>query len=216
LVHGDLANLVLVRLATALLHTRGLQQQLGGRRGLQLEVEGAVFVNGDLDRHHIAALVLGRGVVGLAELHDVDAVLTQSRTNWRRRVSLTSLDLQLDDRCQLLLLGRHFASCVSELSGYLLRRSEAGPGEPMPARPPLRGSPANHRTAPTSAEDVGQILETWLNDSSTGVSRPKIDTSTLSFWVSGLTSLIVAGKVANGPSMTVTDSPTSKSTSTVG
>ncbi len=54
-----------------------------------------------------------------------------------------------------------------------------------------------------------QILATWVKDSSTGVSRPKIDTSTLSFWVSGLISLTVAGSVANGPSITVTDSPTS-------
>jgi hypothetical protein len=34
----------------------------------------------------------------------------------------------------------------------------------------------------------------------------------LSFWVSGLISLTVAGSVANGPSITVTDWPTSKST----
>ena len=46
---------------------------------------------------------------------------------------------------------------------------------------------------------------TWLNDSSTGVSRPKIETSTFSFCASMLISLIVAGRVANGPSMTVTD-----------
>ena len=39
-----------------------------------------------------------------------------------------------------------------------------------------------------------------------------METSTLSFWVSGLISEIVAGRVSNGPSMTVTDSPTSKST----
>src|SRR6476646_2025860 len=39
-----------------------------------------------------------------------------------------------------------------------------------------------------------------------------MDTSTLSFCCSALTSLIDAGSVANGPSMTVTDSPTSKST----
>src|SRR3712207_1615929 len=57
---------------------------------------------------------------------------------------------------------------------------------------------------------------TWLNDSSTGVSRPKMDTSTCSFWDSALISLIVAGSVANGPSMTVTDSPISKSTTAVG
>src|SRR5687767_12030177 len=61
-----------------------------------------------------------------------------------------------------------------------------------------------------------QILLTWVNDSSTGVSRPKIDTSTCSFCCSALISLMVAGRVANGPSMTVTDSPTSKSTTAVG
>ena len=59
-------------------------------------------------------------------------------------------------------------------------------------------------------------METWLNDSSTGVSRPKIDTSTLSLECSGSISLMVAGSVANGPSMTVTDSPTSKSTTSTG
>src|SRR5918997_1622172 len=59
-----------------------------------------------------------------------------------------------------------------------------------------------------------QILATWLNANSTGVSRPKMETSTLSFWFSTLISEIVAGSVSNGPSVTVTDSPTSKSTST--
>src|SRR4051794_32113655 len=58
-------------------------------------------------------------------------------------------------------------------------------------------------------------LATWVNESSTGVSRPKIETSTCSFCCSALISLIVAGRVANGPSMTVTDSPTSKSTTAV-
>src|SRR5690606_10721075 len=57
-----------------------------------------------------------------------------------------------------------------------------------------------------------QILATWLNPSSTGVSRPKMDTRTLSFWASTLISEIEAGSVSNGPSVTVTDSPTSKST----
>src|SRR5699024_10434564 len=50
----------------------------------------------------------------------------------------------------------------------------------------------------------------------TGVSRPKMDTSTLSFWLSALISEIVAGNVSNGPSVTVTDSPTEKSTCTGG
>ena len=56
------------------------------------------------------------------------------------------------------------------------------------------------------------ILVTWLNERVTGVSRSKMETSTTSCWDSGLISEIVAGRVSNGPSLTVTDSPTSKST----
>src|SRR4028119_2519997 len=69
------------------------------------------------------------------------------------------------------------------------------------------------RGAPGSSD---YNLATWVNDSSTGVSRPKIETSTCSFACSALISLMVAGRVANGPSMTVTDSPTSKSTTVAG
>ena len=58
---------------------------------------------------------------------------------------------------------------------------------------------------------VAQILATWLKFSSTGVSRPKIETSTLSFCWSALISLIVAGSEAKAPSVTVTESPSSKS-----
>src|SRR3712207_9483429 len=43
-----------------------------------------------------------------------------------------------------------------------------------------------------------------------------METSTCSFCCSALISLMVAGRVAKGPSMTVTDSPTSKSTNVVG
>ena len=43
-----------------------------------------------------------------------------------------------------------------------------------------------------------QIFDTWSNDSSTGVSRPKIDTSTLSFCVTELTSFTVAGASRTG------------------
>src|SRR3954470_18084154 len=88
-------------------------------------------------------------------------------------------------------------------------------GIPVPLRL-LRPSRTCQQARANGRADDRQILDTWLNDSSTGVSRPKIDTRTFSFWPSALTSLIVAGSVANGPSMTVTDSPTSKSTSTTG
>src|SRR5699024_6175288 len=60
------------------------------------------------------------------------------------------------------------------------------------------------------------IFSTCVKPNSTGVSRPKIETSTLSFCAAASTSEILAGSVANGPSMTVTDSPTSNSASTAG
>jgi hypothetical protein len=60
-----------------------------------------------------------------------------------------------------------------------------------------------------------QILETWLKLSSTGVSRPKMDTNTFNFCWSALISEIVAGSEANAPSVTVTESPTSKSTTLI-
>src|SRR3954471_15815773 len=76
--------------------------------------------------------------------------------------------------------------------------------------------PRPERSEGWGAPGPSQILETWLNDNSTGVSRPKMETSTCSFCCSALISLMVAGRVANGPSMTVIDSPISKSTSVVG
>src|SRR5690606_17620863 len=107
LVTRDLRDLVLVRLAGALVHTRGLEDHLGGRRRLRDEGEGAVLVDRNLHRDDPAALRLGRGVVGLAELHDVDAVLTQRGADRRGRVRGTGLDLELDEPRDLLLLGRH-------------------------------------------------------------------------------------------------------------
>src|SRR5215213_8704171 len=191
LVLRELGDLGLVRLAGALGHAGGLLDQLGGRRRLGDERERAVLEHGDLDRDHVAALGLRRSVVRLDELHDVHAVLTQRRADRRRRGRGPGLDLQLDEAGDLLLLGGH--------------RGSLGV---------VRGLGGRSRAATEGV--AAQILATWLNDSSTGVSRPKMDTSTLSFCASGLISEIVAGRVSKGPSMTVTDSPTSKSTTRTG
>src|SRR4051794_15350530 len=108
LVAGHRGDLGLVRLAGALLHPGGLEQHLRGRRRLGDEGERPVFVDRDLDRDDVAALGLGRGVVRLAELHDVDAVLAQRRTDRRGRGRRAGVDLELDDRSQPLPGGHVF------------------------------------------------------------------------------------------------------------
>src|SRR5690606_39731242 len=64
-----------------------------GRGGLEDERERTVLVDGDLDGDDVAALVCGGVVVRLAELHDVDAVLTQRRPDGRCGVGGAGLDL---------------------------------------------------------------------------------------------------------------------------
>src|SRR5690606_6257723 len=198
LVRGDLRDLDGVRRGRALLDARGLLDELRGRRGLRHEGEGAVLVDRDLHRDDVAALRLGRRVVGLAELHDVHAVLTERGADRRGGRRRTGLDLELDEAGDLLL-GRHDSSLT------FFSWADAVGDDPVAV---LR-SRAHGR-----CRAARQILATWLNDSSTGVSRPKMETRTLSFWFSTLISGIAGGSVANGPSVTVTDSPTVKSTST--
>lgn len=64
------------------------------------------------------------------------------------------------------------------------------------------------RRSGVSHHECQLSFSTWSKPSSTGVSRPKMDTSTVSFCVVGSTSEITAGIVVNGPSVTVTWSPT--------
>jgi hypothetical protein len=98
----ELADLGAVRLGRALLEPQRLLDQDGSRRRLRDEREAAVFVDRDLDRGDAAVLLRSLRVERLAELHDVDAVLAERRTDRRRRVGLPAGDLQLDE-CQNLL-----------------------------------------------------------------------------------------------------------------
>ena len=66
-----------------------------------------------------AALRLGGRVVGLAELHDVHAVLAERGADRRGRGRGPGLDLELDDRGELPLLGGH------RYSLFLVERSAA-------------------------------------------------------------------------------------------
>src|SRR6516225_4026445 len=59
---GDAADLGLVRLGAALVHARGLLDQLGGGRCLGDEGEGPVLVDRDLYRDDVAPLAFRRRV----------------------------------------------------------------------------------------------------------------------------------------------------------
>src|SRR5579875_2448458 len=103
LLAGKGGDLCAVRRSGAFLNSRRLLDQLGGWRRLGDEGERPVLVDSDLNRYDVAALRLGGRVVLLAELHDVDAVLAERWTDRRRRRRLSGVDLQLDDRSDLLL-----------------------------------------------------------------------------------------------------------------
>src|SRR3954447_2283425 len=113
---ADRSDLGRVRLARALLDTGRLEDQPSRRRSLGDERERAVLVDGDLDRYDVAALGLGRGVVLLAELHDVDAVLAQRRPDRRGGGGGTGVDLELDEAGDLLL-GGHVRVLRSSIPG---------------------------------------------------------------------------------------------------
>src|SRR5215469_18913766 len=124
--HGHGPDLVLMRLTAALLHPSCLLDQLGSRRGLGDEGERPVLVDRDLDRDNVAALAFGSSVVLLDEIHDVDAVRAQRGTDWRSRRGGTRVQLDLDDRSDLLLSRSHLwvltcTFCVRRVSVVQLR-----------------------------------------------------------------------------------------------
>src|SRR5207302_342019 len=99
---------------------------------------------------------LGRRVVGLAEVHDVDAVRTERRAHRGRGRRLSRRDLDPHDRGKSFL--RHLYCSAS--TALRLRAFGA---------------------APSSLAGAAQSLATWPSSSSTGVSRPKMFTRTVSF-----------------------------------
>src|SRR5260370_29812886 len=76
---------------------RGLLEEIAHRRGLGDEYEATVLEHGDDHRNRHAGFHLLRTRVELlAELHDVDALLTERGPDRRRRIGLASRHLQLD------------------------------------------------------------------------------------------------------------------------
>src|SRR5262249_4873282 len=129
---------------------------------LHLEGERLVLVVGDHHRDRRALLdVLRLRVERLAELHDVDAALTERGTDRRRRRRRGGRHLQFQIACDFL--------CHSLFSLESAGRTRPGM--------PWSGSGAWQAPSPPTAV-TGQIFSTWPYSSSTGVARPKIDTAT--------------------------------------
>jgi hypothetical protein len=90
LLLADAADLLALLGPAALVDAGGLAQHVGGRR--RLEYEGDLE-DGDLRRDDLPGLRGGLLVVLLAELHDVDRVLTEGGTHRRRGRCLARLQL---------------------------------------------------------------------------------------------------------------------------
>src|SRR5689334_7548354 len=114
LLARDLAHLVGVRRAAALLDADRLADQHRGRRRLHDESEAAIRIHGDdhRDRQVLFHLLRGR-VELLAELHDVHALLTERGTDRGRRIGGSRRYLEL--HVALYLLSHDSSSWVQAL-----------------------------------------------------------------------------------------------------
>ena len=127
----DGANLVLVGHAGSSVDAGSLLDQNGRRRSLGDEGEGAVSVDRDDDGDDHAHLILGTLVELLGERHDVDALLTQSRTNRGSRSCLAGGNLQLDVASDFLCHN----TCTSKFCGELRPAVQTSHGRTTSARP---------------------------------------------------------------------------------
>ena len=122
---ADRADLLALLGAAAAVDAGGLAQHVAGGRRLEHEGEGAVLEDRDLGRDDLAGLRGGLLVVLLAELHDVDRVLTERRADRRRRRRLARLQLDAD-------YGTNFLGHWCYLCG-----PSAPASPPVSASPPL-------------------------------------------------------------------------------
>lgn len=177
----DAADLFTISFARTFGDTRSLSQKVGRRRRFRFKRERAIRINSDYDRDlHVRIVVLRFSVERLAKLHDVNAVLTQRGADRRRRVGLTGRDLQLNVAFYLLCHNCFRLTIPMFYIGNVL----------------IYSSSAN------------VTFSTSKNVSSYGVERPKIVIETLSVDLSSLTSSTLPVKLANGPDLILTTSPT--------
>src|SRR6185369_11631593 len=166
-----------------------LLQQIGSGRRLRFKRKRAIGIDCDHDRDfQIGIHLRGLGVERLAELHDVHAVLTERRTNRRRRISLPGGHLQLYITCNLLC-HLFISNCRLPIANFLNRKLAIG----------------NRQCFHSSSANV--TFSTSKKFNSTGVDRPKIVTVTFSVDLSSLTSSTLPVKLWNGPDLIRTVSP---------
>ncbi|EBA18432.1 hypothetical protein RSK20926_11954 [Roseobacter sp. SK209-2-6] len=100
---ADVTNGFTRRVVGAGFNLSSLLQVVRRRGRLDVHGEGLILIVGDHGWARCAWLhVCGLGVERLAEFHDVDAALTQSRAHWRGGVCLTCRNLQLHRTNKLL------------------------------------------------------------------------------------------------------------------
>ena len=101
LLASDPAYLVAVGPRRPLVDPGSLLEKIGGGRRFGYERKRAISIDRYHHRDSHIHDIRGLGVKRLAELHDVYAVLTKRRTNWRCRIRFPGRDLKLDVRSYL-------------------------------------------------------------------------------------------------------------------
>ena len=137
----DLSGRNLARLLRARLQVGGLLDQIRRRRRFRFEREAAIGIDGDHGRDRRSLLKLARrGVECLAEFHDVDAALTQSRADRGRRIGGAGGHLQLD------IAGNLLCHCTSLTlsSGWRTRQAVSSLAVQTIAQAISRGTHARH------------------------------------------------------------------------
>src|SRR6266404_5549506 len=90
LLLGHFADFIAIRFRGPLYNARRAQQQNRSRRRLQNKSESSIRINRNQHRENHAVRLFGRlGIELLAEIHNVQAVRTERRADWRRRSRFT-------------------------------------------------------------------------------------------------------------------------------
>lgn len=82
ILHREFADKLTADVGGAFFELKFLFDEFGDGGGFEDERKRSIVEDSDFGGDHLAAFILGLFVELVAELHDVDAVLTQSRSDW--------------------------------------------------------------------------------------------------------------------------------------